>query len=72
TGVLAAILVWWPESIYVHYTRANEIWGITPRIDQQVAGALMMVLDMVAALWATTWIALGTLKRTPARQAQAA
>lgn len=72
TGVLAAILVWWPESIYVHYTRTNEIWGITPRIDQQVAGALMMVFDMVAALWATTWIALGTLGRTPARQAQAA
>ncbi|MDQ3767177.1 MAG: cytochrome c oxidase assembly protein [Actinomycetota bacterium] len=72
TAVLAAILVWWPDVIYTHYEPANEIWGMSHQVDQQVAGALMMVVDMVAALWATTWIALGTLGRAPAAQAQTA
>lgn len=72
TAVLAAVLVWWPEPIYMHYQGANEVWGVSPQVDQQVAGGLMMVVEMVAALWATTWIALGTLGRAPLRQARAA
>lgn len=72
TAVLAAVLVWWPDVLYIHYERANEMWGISPQADQQVAGALMMVIDMIAALWATTWIALGSLGRAPSAQPQAA
>ncbi len=72
TAVLAAVLVWSPEVIFMHYGPANEIWGISPQIDQQIAGVLMMVIDMVAALWATTWIALGALGRAPSAQAQVA
>jgi len=72
TAVLAAILVWWPDVIYMHYERGSQILGMTPHVDQQVAGALMMVIDMIAALWATTWIALGSLGRAPSAQPQAA
>lgn len=71
-ALLAAVLVWWPEVIYAHYDRASGLWGLAPRTDQQIAGALMMVVDMVAALWATTWIALGTLGRAPAVRPQTA
>lgn len=72
TAVLAALLVWWPEVIYEHYERANELWSMAPRTDQRIAGALMMVVDMIAALWATTWIALGSLGRAPVSQSQTA
>ena len=72
TAVLAAVLMWWPEVIYAHYLRTASVFGISHLTDQQAAGALMMIVEMVAALWATTWIALGTLGRAPAPQAQTA
>ncbi|MDQ3752504.1 MAG: cytochrome c oxidase assembly protein [Actinomycetota bacterium] len=72
TAVLAAVLVWWPGVIYAHYVRTTPVLSISHLADQQIAGALMMVVEMVAALWATTWIALGTLGRAPAPQAQTA
>ncbi len=61
TGVIAAVLVWSPEVVYGHYGEVETLWGLTRLGDQQLGAALMMVLDMVVALAAASWIVLRAL-----------
>lgn len=45
TGALAAVLTWAPVFFYDYYARQPRYLGLTPEIDQALAGALMMSAD---------------------------
>jgi cytochrome c oxidase assembly factor CtaG len=61
TAPLAAIFLWSPTLLYPYYASKIPLWGISHLSDQQWAGMVMMIVDMLAALTAAGWIALKAL-----------
>jgi putative membrane protein len=58
---LVAILIWSPALIYPFYAFQSTPWNIPHMFDQQLAGILMMTIDMLVALTAAGWIVLKAL-----------
>lgn len=56
TVPLVATLLWSPGLLYPYYGFRPPLWGIAHSFDQQLAGILMMTIDMLVALTATSWI----------------
>jgi putative membrane protein len=60
-GLLGALIVFAPEPLYGVHFASTAAWGITPLVDQQLAGLLMWVLAMIPYLAAglrITWSSL--------------
>jgi putative membrane protein len=66
-GLLGALIVFAPEPLYGVHFASTAAWGITPLVDQQLAGLLMWVLAMLPYLAAGLWITWSSLRaREPA------
>ncbi|TMC80476.1 MAG: cytochrome c oxidase assembly protein [Chloroflexi bacterium] len=61
TVPLVAALFWSPTLLYPYYASKLPLWGISHLSDQQWAGLVMMIVDMLAALTAVCWITLKAL-----------
>jgi len=61
TVPLVAALFWSPTLLYSYYASKLPLWGISHISDQQWAGLVMMIIDMLAALTAVCWITLKAL-----------
>jgi cytochrome c oxidase assembly factor CtaG len=67
-GLLAAVLIWWPEAIYHHQHATSSLpWGISALLDQRLSGAVMMVADMLVASTVAGWVILGSLDGSEGR-----
>jgi cytochrome c oxidase assembly factor CtaG len=61
-GVLGILLVAWPDQLYSHYgTRALD-YGMSTITDQQIAGGMMMIVDSLVIIVASTYF-LATIER---------
>lgn len=66
-GLLGALIVFAPQPLYVVHFASTAAWGLTPLVDQQLAGLLMWVLAMIPYLAAGLWITWSSLRaREPA------
>lgn len=61
-GVLGIMLIAWPDQIYATYGNEALAYGITPLVDQQVAGGMMMLVDSLVIIVAATYF-LATIDR---------
>jgi putative membrane protein len=61
-GVLGIVLVTWPGQLYASYGNAALAYGIDPIVDQQVAGAMMMLVDTAIIIVAAAYF-LATIDR---------
>ena len=61
TVPLVATLLWSPTLLYPVYALKPSLWGLSQVSDQQWAGIVMMIVDMVVALTAVCWITLKAL-----------
>ena len=61
TVPLVATLLWSPTLLYPVYALKPSWWGLSHVADQQWAGIVMMVIDMVVALTAVCWITFKAL-----------
>ncbi|CAN5742862.1 cytochrome c oxidase assembly protein [soil metagenome] len=59
-GLLAAILIWYPEVIYAHGA-ATQPFGLSALLDQRLSGVIMMVFDMMVASTVAGWVVLRAL-----------
>jgi len=67
-GLLAAVLIWSPEALYYdQHAAASLPWGISALLDQRLAGAVMMVADMLVASTVAGWVILGALSGSGGR-----
>ena len=56
-GLLLALL---PEPVYDYYEEAPRLWGLTPLEDQQLAGGLMLGVDLAVMVGALVFFFLRT------------
>jgi cytochrome c oxidase assembly factor CtaG len=61
-GVLGIALIAWPGQLYPAYGDKSLAFGISPLIDQQIAGGMMMIVDSVIVIVAATYF-LATIER---------
>lgn len=61
-GVLGILLIAWPDQLYATYGNESLAYGISPLVDQQVAGGMMMIVDSLVIIVAATWF-LATIDR---------
>ncbi len=66
-GVVAAVLLLWPDLLYPWYAERSTVAGLSHLADQRLAGGLMLVLDMVVGLTVALWLVLGALHRDERR-----
>jgi putative membrane protein len=67
TGVvLANLLLWSGEAFYPFYTHPDTARHLSPLVDQNIAGAIMMVVDSVFTLCLLGWLFVRTLRETQA------
>lgn len=66
-GILGILLVAWPDQLYATYGSESLAYGISPLVDQQVAGGMMMVVDSLVIIVAATYF-LATIDRGSERQ----
>jgi cytochrome c oxidase assembly factor CtaG len=70
SGAVAAVLVFDPTNVYpVPYATGTPWLGMSAITEQRLAGAVMMALDMPAALAAAVWVvSRGRITRMPSVQ----
>lgn len=61
-GILGILLVAWPDQLYATYGSESLAYGISPLVDQQVAGGMMMIVDSLVIIVAATYF-LATIDR---------
>jgi cytochrome c oxidase assembly factor CtaG len=54
-GILGIILIVAPAQLYAFYGDRAELWGMTAREDQQIAGAIMMFVDTIVVFAGFFW-----------------
>lgn len=59
-GLLAAILIFYPQVIYAHGA-ITQPFGLSALADQKISGAVMMVVDMLVASTVAGWVVLRAL-----------
>ena len=66
--VLANVFFWAGSAIYPVYERTGRLWGISPRADQGIAGAVMMIEGSIVTLVALAWLFLRMASEGELRQ----
>ena len=67
-GLLGALIVFAPRPLYLVHLASTAPWGLSPLVDQQLAGLLMWVPAMLPYLGVGLWLAWSNLRpRRPAR-----
>jgi len=67
-GLLGALIVFAPRPLYLVHLASTAPWGLSPLVDQQLAGLLMWVPAMLPYLGVGLWRAWSNLRRlAPAR-----
>ncbi|MGB8435200.1 MAG: cytochrome c oxidase assembly protein [Burkholderiales bacterium] len=61
-GLLGALIVFAPEPLYWVHLTSTEAWGLSPLVDQQLAGLLMWVPAILPYLGVGLWLAWSSLK----------
>lgn len=67
--LLGALLALGPRSLYHH--PAGGLWGLTPLADQQLGGAVMLLVGGVTYLAGGLWLAAGLVRRRAGAEAGA-
>lgn len=55
-GLVGIVITFAPDSLYGFYEQRGVVWGMSPAIDQQVAGALMAVEQSLVMGAALAWL----------------
>ena len=66
-GLLGALIVFAPRPLYAVHFESAWAWGLSPLVDQQLAGLLMWVPAMLPYLGAGLWLAWTNLRTAEAR-----
>jgi len=66
-GLLGALIVFAPRPLYAVHFESAWAWGLSPLVDQQLAGLLMWVPAMLPYLGAGLWLAWTNLRPAEAR-----
>jgi putative membrane protein len=66
-GLLGALIVFAPRPLYAVHFDSTWPWGLSPLMDQQLAGLLMWVPAMLPYLGAGLWLAWTNLRPAEAR-----
>jgi len=66
-GLLGALIVFAPRPLYAAHFASAWAWGLSPLVDQQLAGLLMWVPAMLPYLGAGLWLAWTNLRTAEAR-----
>ena len=66
--VLGNVFVWSGTVFYGVYDRGDELWGISPLQDQNLAGAVMMVEGSLVTIVALAWLFLRLAQEGELRQ----
>ena len=66
-GLLGALIVFAPRPLYAVHFDSTWPWGLSPLMDQQLAGLLMWVPAMLPYLGAGLWLAWTNLRPAQAR-----
>ncbi len=66
--VLANVLAWADEPIYLAYVHEVARFGISARADQGIAGSVMMIVDSVVTIAAIAWLFLKLAGESERRQ----
>lgn len=61
-GLLAALIVFAPRPLYVVHFSSTAAWGLSPLVDQQLAGLLMWVPAALPYLGVGLWMAWSGLR----------
>ncbi|WP_266182318.1 cytochrome c oxidase assembly protein [Dyella humicola] len=61
-GLLGAIIVFAGEPLYVAHLTSTAAWGLSPIVDQQLAGLLMWVPAMLPYVGVGLWLAWTSLR----------
>lgn len=61
-GILGIALIAWPSQLYTAYGNRALAFDISPMVDQQIAGGMMMIVDSVIVIFAATYF-LATIDR---------
>jgi putative membrane protein len=61
-GLLAALIVFAPRPLYAVHFSSTAAWGLSPLVDQQLAGLLMWVPATLPYLGAGLWMAWSSLR----------
>lgn len=54
-GILGIILLTWPRQIYTYYGDRSREFGVSPLVDQQIAGSIMMTVDAAIVVLGVTY-----------------
>jgi putative membrane protein len=68
-GLLALLLLASGSAVYDYYETAPRLWGVSPLIDQQIAGVIMGALGEAASFVAITFLFFRFLDREEAAEA---
>jgi len=71
-GLLSLLFFASGSPVYDYYDTAERLWGVSPLIDQQIAGLIMGALGEAAAFVAVTFLFFRFLDREEAREAASA
>jgi cytochrome c oxidase assembly factor CtaG len=66
--ILGNVFIWSGTVFYPFYEHPNDVWGISPLADQQIAGAVMMVEGSIVTLAALAWLFLKMAQESELRQ----
>jgi cytochrome c oxidase assembly factor CtaG len=61
-GVLGIVMIAWPRQLYSHYGDRALAYGMSTITDQQIAGGMMMIVDSLVVIVAST-LFLATIER---------
>ena len=61
-GLLGALIVFAPRPLYLVHIASTWPWGLSPLVDQQLAGLLMWVPAMLPYLGVGLWLAWSNLR----------
>ena len=61
-GLLGALIVFAPRPLYFVHLASTAPWGLSPLVDQQLAGLLMWVPAMLPYLGVGLWMAWSSLR----------
>jgi putative membrane protein len=61
-GLLAALIVFAPRALYAVHFASTAAWGMSPLVDQQLAGLLMWLPASLPYLGAGLWLAWSSLR----------
>ena len=61
-GLLGALIVFAPQPLYLVHFASTAAWGLSPLVDQQLAGLLMWVPAILPYLAVGLWLAWSSLR----------